>query len=96
MFLLAVTQEKVHAFKCSGHWWSFKFRISREVAIFDRRAVHFHVLGNYHTVALQATVGDSTHSVKLDGEAVKADPLAAEVIASLDDSATQASAKIRH
>lgn len=81
-FLLAVTNDKVHAFKYRG---GQNFQVQKEIAVFDRDEVRLRSAAGGEVIYLSAPERGRTRAIDLDAELLKEHPGAAEVLAALSE-----------
>jgi hypothetical protein len=81
-FLLAVTREKVYAFRYEGATGT---QIQEEITAFARDEIRIRSMAGGEVLSLEATENGRTRSIELDGEVVSVYPGAAEVIAALSE-----------
>ena len=82
-FILAVTDDEVHAFKYSA--WPSKNPVGTQLAVFGRKQIRLRrTPGRQSTVIyLHANEGGKTREIVLEGDVVEKSPGAAEVLAAL-------------
>jgi hypothetical protein len=82
-FLLAVTKDKVHAFRYGGEGQDFQVR--EEIAVLDRDEVRIRSIAGGKVLQLSGMETGRTRQIDLDGEVVKKSPGATEVLAALSE-----------
>jgi hypothetical protein len=82
-FLLAVTKDKVHAFRYGGEGQDFQVR--EEIAVFDRDEVRIRSIAGGEVLQLSGMETGRTRQIDLDGEVVKKSPGATEVLAAISE-----------